>query len=250
MTIKQFFILTILLITSNTILAQTPKSKKVITQFFVKAIDEQTKEELPVELDIKLYKAKKTYQAKNEPFLSPFMFLLYESDTVEVKSKVDGYYSYTELLVASCDTCPIYQHTVTMEKRKPLFENAKVNDIVKLDKIYFDQSSFILRSDSYPQLEELYKALETNPKLRIEISGHTDNVGNAKLNQLLSENRARVIHNYLVGKGIDSKRLKFAGYGQTKPVSPNDTEENKSKNRRVECLVLANQIDVGIHGTL
>jgi outer membrane protein OmpA-like peptidoglycan-associated protein len=65
-------------------------------------------------------------------------------------------------------------------------------------------------------------------------------VGNAKLNQLLSENRARVIHNYLVGKGIDSKRLKFAGYGQTKPVSPNDTEENKSKNRRVECLVLAN----------
>jgi outer membrane protein OmpA-like peptidoglycan-associated protein len=125
-------------------------------------------------------------------------------------------------------------------KKKPLFENAKVNDIVKLDKIYFDQSSFILRSDSYPQLEELYKALETNPKLRIEISGHTDNVGNAKLNQLLSENRARVIHNYLVGKGIDSKRLKFAGYGQTKPVSPNDTEENKSKNRRVECLVLAN----------
>jgi outer membrane protein OmpA-like peptidoglycan-associated protein len=218
---------------------QPATTRKVITQFYVRAVDEKSQELLPVDLEIKLYKAKKEYKAHNEPWLTPFMFLLYESDTVEVKSKSDGYYSYTEILVATCDTCPVYQHTITMEKKTPLFDNLKVNDVIKLDRIYFDQSSFILRSESYQQLEDLYKALKENPTIKIEIAGHTDNVGNAKLNKLLSENRAKVIHNYLIGKGIDSQRLSYVGYGQTKPVSPNDTEENKSKNRRVECIVLA-----------
>lgn len=215
-------------------------STRVITKFSVKAVDDKTQKELPAQFIISLKKAQKTYKVANQVGKEPFNFNLVEADTISITSKMAGYYSYDELLLALCDTCSEYQHIVTMEKIEDVsFTNLQVNDVRTLDKIYFAQSSFILTSDSYPQLTKLYQALQGNSALKLEISGHTDNVGNAKLNQLLSENRARVICNYLVGKGIDSNRLRFVGYGSSHPVAPNDTEENKSQNRRVECLVIA-----------
>lgn len=121
-----------------------------------------------------------------------------------------------------------------------MFENLKVGEAVRLDNVYFNQSSYILRTESYPQLDKLVKTLQVNAKLKVEIAGHTDNVGDARLNQYLSENRARVISSYLAGKGIVKDRLVPKGYGQTKPVAANDTEENKAQNRRVEFVVLEN----------
>ena len=121
-----------------------------------------------------------------------------------------------------------------------VFENLKVGEAVRLDNVYFDQSSYILRTESYPQLDKLVKTLKVNPKLKIEIGGHTDNVGDARLNQFLSENRAKVISSYLTNHGIPDTRLVWKGYGQTKPVAANDTEENKAQNRRVEFVVLEN----------
>ncbi|GHB64570.1 hypothetical protein GCM10007390_18130 [Persicitalea jodogahamensis] len=121
-----------------------------------------------------------------------------------------------------------------------VFENLKVGEAVRLDNVYFDQSSYILRTESYPQLDKLVKTLQVNPKLKIEIAGHTDNVGDARLNQFLSENRAKVISSYLVNHGVPETRLIWKGYGQTKPVAANDIEENKAQNRRVEFVVLEN----------
>ena len=121
-----------------------------------------------------------------------------------------------------------------------VFENLKIGEAVRLDNVYFDQSSYILRTESYPQLDKLVKTLKVNPKLKIEISGHTDNVGDPRLNQFLSENRAKVISSYLTNKGIPETRMIWKGYGQTKPVAANDTEENKAQNRRVEFVVLKN----------
>lgn len=121
-----------------------------------------------------------------------------------------------------------------------VFENLKVGEAVRLDNVYFDQSSYILRTESYPQLDKLVKTLKVNPKLKIEIGGHTDNVGDARLNQFLSENRAKVISSYLANKGIPDTRLIWKGYGQSKPVAANDSEENKAQNRRVEFVVLEN----------
>ncbi|MFC5410007.1 OmpA family protein [Larkinella bovis] len=109
---------------------------------------------------------------------------------------------------------------------------------VTLDNVYFDQSSYLLRPESHPQLNQLVALLKNRPELKIEISGHTDNVGDPRLNLALSENRARVITSYLIGQGIAENRLRYKGYGQTKPITPNDTEENKRKNRRVEVRLL------------
>ncbi|GAB3328910.1 hypothetical protein GCM10027299_31630 [Larkinella ripae] len=111
---------------------------------------------------------------------------------------------------------------------------------VTLNNVYFDQSSYLLRPESYPQLNQLVGLLKSRPELKIEISGHTDNVGDPRLNLALSENRARVITTYLMTQGIAANRLRFRGYGQTLPIAANDSEENKQKNRRVEVRLLEN----------
>jgi len=108
-----------------------------------------------------------------------------------------------------------------------------------LDKVYFEQSSYLLRPESSPQLDQLTSQMRNRPTMQIEIAGHTDNVGDPRLNRALSENRARVIANYLIGKGIAADRIRSRGYGSTQPVAPNDTEENKRRNRRVEVRVIA-----------
>ncbi|MBG8552773.1 OmpA family protein [Hymenobacter guriensis] len=109
---------------------------------------------------------------------------------------------------------------------------------VVLNNIFFDTDKSTLRKESTAELERLVALLNETPKLRIEISGHTDNVGNPAYNQKLSENRARVVVDYLITKGIDKGRLTFAGYGLTQPVASNTTKEGRQQNRRTEFKVL------------
>jgi outer membrane protein OmpA-like peptidoglycan-associated protein len=77
-----------------------------------------------------------------------------------------------------------------------------------------------------------------NPKMRIEVSGHTDNTGSASVNLILSESRAKIVVKYLINKGIDRSRMVFKGYGYEQPVADNATIEGRSKNRRVEFKIL------------
>ncbi|WP_303310405.1 OmpA family protein [Hymenobacter sp. BT730] len=109
---------------------------------------------------------------------------------------------------------------------------------VVLNNIFFDTDKSTLRKESTGELERLVALLNETPKLRIEISGHTDNVGNAAYNQQLSQNRAKVVVDYLVTKGIEKGRLTFAGYGMTQPVAPNTTKQGRQLNRRTEFKVL------------
>ena len=90
---------------------------------------------------------------------------------------------------------------------------------------------------SAAELDRLAELLTGSPKLRIQINGHTDNVGVVATNQTLSEQRAKAVLDYLVGKNIDLSRLKFMGFGETKPMEPNDTAEGRAKNRRTEFQV-------------
>ena len=145
-------------------------------------------------------------------------------------------------MVVSCDTCPVYTYVVRLAKQEPadsVFRNLAVNQAFRLDNVYFDQSSYVLRPESYPQLDKLVRTLQTTPDLVIEIAGHTDNVGDRRLNQALSENRAKIITTYLTHHGVATKRLHHNGYGSNRPAAPNDSEDNKRKNRRVEFVVLA-----------
>ena len=106
-----------------------------------------------------------------------------------------------------------------------------------LQHVQFEQSSYILLSGSFPELDKLVQTLRANPAWRIELIGHTDNVGDPRVNQTLSEYRARIVMNYLTRHGVAEDRIDTKGYGGSRPVSGNDTEAGRAKNRRVEFVV-------------
>ena len=105
--------------------------------------------------------------------------------------------------------------------------------------IYFDVDRTELKPESRGTLEEVAKLLKADPALKLEVAGHTDNTGGAAHNQQLSAGRAAAVVNALVATyGIDRARLEPKGYGDTKPVAPNDSEVNRARNRRVELRKL------------
>jgi len=112
--------------------------------------------------------------------------------------------------------------------------------VIVLKNIFFDTKKFDLRPESIAELDKVTALLNDNPNLKIEIDGYTDNVGLPKDNLLLSNNRAKAVVNYLSGKGIALSRLTYKGFGETKPVADNITENGKALNRRTELSVISN----------
>ncbi|WP_167291177.1 OmpA family protein [Hymenobacter busanensis] len=111
---------------------------------------------------------------------------------------------------------------------------------VVLNNIFFDFDKATLRKESTAELQRLVQLMTTEyPSLRIEISGHTDNVGKAEYNKDLSQRRAKAVVDYLTGKGVAAARLTSAGYGDTQPVATNNTKEGRQLNRRTEFKVLS-----------
>lgn len=114
----------------------------------------------------------------------------------------------------------------------------EVGKTYRLSNLIFAQSDYRIQSGSYSQLDTLAALMKKNPSMTIELSGHTDNVGNAKLNLELSRQRVQAVKTYLVGKGIEAARIKTQAYGGTRPVADNSKEETRRLNRRVEVTIL------------
>jgi outer membrane protein OmpA-like peptidoglycan-associated protein/Tol biopolymer transport system component len=118
-----------------------------------------------------------------------------------------------------------------------LLDKIKIGGYVTLQNIFFDTNKYELLPASMPELSLLLELLQKNSNITIEVQGYTDNVGDDKLNEKLSENRAKAVYNYLITNGIDQRRLTFKGYGKAKPRADNATEEGKRLNRRTEFIV-------------
>ncbi|MES1214592.1 MAG: OmpA family protein [Bacteroidota bacterium] len=125
----------------------------------------------------------------------------------------------------------------TYEKNIPL-QPIEANAEIVLNNIFFDVNKFELKPESQVELEKVIQLLHDNPTVKIQISGHTDNVGKPAANLALSDSRAKAVVNYLISKGITSQRLSFKGFGETKPIADNKTEEGKAKNRRTELRII------------
>jgi OOP family OmpA-OmpF porin len=115
----------------------------------------------------------------------------------------------------------------------------ELNRTILLNNIYFERTKAVVLPESYPTLQKLADVLLSRSRLYISIIGHTDNVGDKTALKTLSEDRAMSIKQVLIEKGVPDYRVNTIGYGDTRPIAPNDTEENKSKNRRVEIKVIS-----------
>jgi outer membrane protein OmpA-like peptidoglycan-associated protein/tetratricopeptide (TPR) repeat protein len=114
----------------------------------------------------------------------------------------------------------------------------KSGENITLNNIFFATNSTTLEEKSLTELKKLVDLMQKNPLMKVELSGHTDNVGTDAANKTLSYNRAKAVHDYLVSQGIDSKRLVTKGLGASQSVADNTTEEGRAKNRRLEVKIL------------
>ncbi|MBC7485538.1 MAG: OmpA family protein [Cytophagaceae bacterium] len=149
---------------------------------------------------------------------------------ITFKSK--GYVTYEDSILTG-DFDKEFRSTFFLEK-------IKVGTTVTLKTLQFERGKAELLPASYGELDKLAEFMTENPTVEIEISGHTDNQGDPKLNIELSENRVKSTTDYLVSKGIEKNRIKGKGYGGSKPLSSNSREETRKLNRRVEMTIIKN----------
>jgi OmpA-OmpF porin, OOP family len=139
------------------------------------------------------------------------------------------------LIMVDVVTSKALQTHMVVVKAADMANDLATKGVVDLYGIYFDTDKTDVKAESSPTLDEVANLLMIDRSLKLEISGHTDNTGAKDHNMKLSQGRANAVMAMLVGKyKIDPKRLTAKGYGDTKPVAPNTTDEGKAKNRRVE----------------
>jgi outer membrane protein OmpA-like peptidoglycan-associated protein len=135
-------------------------------------------------------------------------------------------------------TTPVVKQPAAPVIQQPVQTEApKADSLIVLSEFLFEVNSFKLKPELFPELDSLADFMKANPTTKIEISGHTDASGNESHNLRLSENRADAVGEYIVDKGIATSRVTFNGYGSSRPIAPNNTEQGKRKNRRVEILI-------------
>lgn len=143
-------------------------------------------------------------------------------------------YAYKSKYLSSKD--PSIESSSEVDLR---IEPIKVGKSYRLNDIYFGFNSFELSPEAMIIVDEFFHFLVENPSLKVSIQGHTDNIGSEEDNLALSDNRARSVFEYLIKMGIDSNRLDYSGFGESVPVSTNETEEGRALNRRTEFVIIS-----------
>lgn len=131
-----------------------------------------------------------------------------------------------------------YLLKIGLERLVEIKPEARPPKPIVLRNIFFESGSANLLSSSQNELEKLYQLLQSEKALRIQINGHTDDVGGDESNLTLSENRAKAVYQWLIDKGVDESRLAYKGYGESEPIDSNETDEGRRRNRRTEFVVI------------
>lgn len=195
--------------------------------------DEKSKEPLGASFELIDLETKEVVVASNSSDESgEFLVCLPAGRNYALNVNKEGYLFYSEnfTLTETKDLKPVH-------KDVPL-KKFEVGKSIVLKNVFFDTDKFDLKSQSYAELDKLVQFLQNNPSLKVEIGGHTDNIGNSEDNQLLSKNRAKSVLQYLIQEGISASRLTFAGYAATEPIASNDTPEGRAQNRRTELKII------------
>jgi len=207
-----------------------PKQVKIPTYppfFYCVTLDGETDKIIPAKVTLTRLETKDTaYTAQLDPAVG-FVANQMVSEKFLISVKCRGYMDYNDT-VYQIDNDTIYAQLMPIKK----------NTVVILRNLLFDTDKTVIKNTSVQSLEDLYKLLSENPSLRIQITGHTDNVGKDKYNQRLSEGRAKAVYQEMVKRGINPKRMSWRGAGESEPIESNDTPEGRAENRRVEFMIL------------
>jgi outer membrane protein OmpA-like peptidoglycan-associated protein len=192
------------------------------------------KTKAPVKADIffeDLSTQKEIGEAISDPQTGSYRIALTKGKNYGIRAQAKGYLSVNENL----ELGSIIQYK---ELQKDLFLiPIEAGESIALNNVFFEQSRAILKSQSFPELDRLVEIMNENSSIQIELSGYTDNIGNKNALIKLSEDRVGAVKTYLVEKGIKKDRISGKGYGGLKPIAPNDTNENRQRNRRVEVMI-------------
>jgi OmpA-OmpF porin, OOP family len=150
----------------------------------------------------------------------------------------EAYYYIDDISVLRPDTV---KNAVPVNRNPPKRINSYITgQVIEIKNVQFESGNAVLTKESYKALDDFIKILNQQPYMEIQINGHTDNEGRDAANLKLSTERAKAVYDYLSNEGVLNP-IKYVGYGSSKPLVPNNTEEHKAKNRRVEFVVLKQQ---------
>lgn len=170
--------------------------------------------------------------ATSNPKTGDYTIILPYGKNYSFKANAQGYYSVTENL--DCSNITAYKEIT----KNLLLSPIETGQVIRINNIFFETGKSVLKHESFFELDNLAKLLSENSYMEIFIGGHTDNVGKDDYNMALSKERAAAVVSYLSSKGIAPARLTSDGFGKSKPVANNVTEEGRSFNRRVEFTIL------------
>lgn len=207
-----------------------------ITYVIGKVYDAKTKDPLEANFELVDLETQQTITRSYSQKNGEFLVTLASNKNYMVNVNREGYLFYSDnfsLKGKEADFNKPYRLDIPLER-------IDTSIVVELKNVFFDVGKWDLKPESRAELDKLVGLLNKNPRLKIEISGHTDNSGDKKANITLSGNRAKAVYDYVVVNGkVDATRLTYKGYGDTKPKVPNDSAENMARNRRTEFRVLA-----------
>lgn len=194
--------------------------------------DSKTDKTLNGAVEIKDLKSNKTLAtAKSDDITGKFKIILTRGKKYAFNASKEGYYPISQ----NIDLAEIKEFKeITVDLPLTLIEK---DAVILLNNLFFDYDKSSLQEDSFSELGELIKFLNNNTNVKIEILGHTDDRGSAEYNKKLSDERAKEVMQYLISKGIAANRLSAKGLGEAKPVKPNNSDENRAMNRRVEFVI-------------
>ncbi|MBI4947614.1 MAG: OmpA family protein [Bacteroidetes bacterium] len=161
-----------------------------------------------------------------------FSFVLERGKNYNISFEAKGYLFQSENV-----NLPQEQVYSAIEKNVVL-QPIETGSKIVLNNLFFDFNKSKIRKESFVELDKIYVLLKEKSDIKAEVSGHTDNKGDDKLNSKLSQSRAKAVLDYLVKKGIDKSRLTAKGYGKSQPIASNDTDEGRQLNRRVEMKIV------------
>jgi outer membrane protein OmpA-like peptidoglycan-associated protein len=205
-------------------------------EYFVKVIggvyDAVTQKPLKSRIDFVLPDIRYRAFELNDPANGKYKFSnMQRAERFYLEAKAKGYFS-KRVMVEGNDTASVFKQDFYLEP-------SNLGSVIVLENIVFDYGKSVLKPESFPELILVSNFLNEHPNFHVEISGHTDSVGDDQENFKLSEARAEAVVKYIHEKGLVTReRLVHVGYGETQPKFSNDTDEGRQKNRRVELKIV------------